>query len=180
MQFEQLLQQINLVHDSAQAGALRAVNQHLTLRNWLVGLYIVEYEQHGEDKAKYGSGLLKKLAKRLEQKSLSYRNLRLFRQFYISYPQIWQTVSAKFKYMIPDMLEAHHSQRLKPHTTSDMAPNDSIAVHPEQLLDRLCFPHFVELMKYDDGLQRTSTPRRRTQIYSFRCPTASRKACTCS
>lgn len=30
------------------------MNASLTIRNWLVGAYLVEFEQEGEDRAKYG------------------------------------------------------------------------------------------------------------------------------
>lgn len=51
----------------------RQVNTALTLRNWIIGYYIVEYEQSGKDRAKYGLGLFKAIAKKLikmEVKSL--------------------------------------------------------------------------------------------------------------
>lgn len=70
--------------------ANRAVNTLLTSRNWLIGFYIVEYEHEGEDRAKYGETITKELAKRLNTKGLSARNLWLFRQLYLSYPQIGQ------------------------------------------------------------------------------------------
>lgn len=73
--------------------ANRAVNTLLTSRNWLIGFYIVEYEHDGEDRAKYGESLTKELAKRLDTKGLSARNLWLFRQFYLAYPQIGTALS---------------------------------------------------------------------------------------
>ena len=54
MNFESLVGRINLIQDALQAQAAQAVNLSLTARNWLVGYYIVEFEQHGEDRAKYG------------------------------------------------------------------------------------------------------------------------------
>lgn len=42
--------------------AAAAVNQALVIRNWLVGAHIVEYEQAGSDRAKYGARLLERLA----------------------------------------------------------------------------------------------------------------------
>ena len=36
------------MQDVLQAQAAHAVNLSLTARNWLVGYYIVEYEQHGD------------------------------------------------------------------------------------------------------------------------------------
>ena len=54
MNYESLVGRINLIQDALQAQAAHAVNLSLTARNWLVGYYIVEFEQHGADRAKYG------------------------------------------------------------------------------------------------------------------------------
>ena len=58
MNFESLVGHINQVQDVLQAQAAHAVNLSLTARNWLVGYYIVEFEQHGEDRAKSSSGVI--------------------------------------------------------------------------------------------------------------------------
>ena len=74
----------------------KQVNVSITLRNWLIGSYIVEYEQLGEDRANYGQMVLEKLAARLKQKGLkgmAETNLKLFRQLFLTYPQIRQTLS---------------------------------------------------------------------------------------
>ena len=44
----------------------------MTLRNWAIGYYIVEYEQDGSDRAEYGSHLLKNLEKQIDQKGMNY------------------------------------------------------------------------------------------------------------
>lgn len=62
MDFESLVGRINQVQDVLQAQAAHAVNLSLTARNWLVGYYIVEFEQHGEDRAKYGDKLINRLS----------------------------------------------------------------------------------------------------------------------
>lgn len=59
--FEELSASILQTHQTAQTAAIRAINQMATLRNWLIGCYIVEYEQKGSDRAKYGERLLKRL-----------------------------------------------------------------------------------------------------------------------
>ena len=59
--FDDLSAYVLQTHQTAQAGAIRAINQMATLRNWLIGCYIVEYEQEGRDRAKYGDRLLKRL-----------------------------------------------------------------------------------------------------------------------
>lgn len=67
----------------------------MTLRNWLIGSHIVEYEQHGEDRATYGKKVLETLAGGHKHKGLAamgQTNLKLFSQFYLVYPLISQTV----------------------------------------------------------------------------------------
>ena len=97
MDFELLVNTIQQTHITLQQSALKSINKHLTIRNWLVGFYIVEFEQKGEDRAKYGERLLEELAKSINIKGLSVTNLRLNRQFYHAYPQIHQTASDELK-----------------------------------------------------------------------------------
>ena len=86
MNFESLVGRINHVQDVLQAQAAHAVNLTLTARNWLVGYCIVEFEQHGEDRAKYGDKLINRLAEKLDFKGFNPRRLREYRQFYLVYP----------------------------------------------------------------------------------------------
>ncbi len=73
--FDELSASVLHTHQIAQSGAIHAVNQLATLRNWLIGYYIVEYEQKGSDRAKYGERLLKRLEERVNTKGL---NVTLF------------------------------------------------------------------------------------------------------
>ncbi|MEK7258045.1 MAG: DUF1016 N-terminal domain-containing protein [Bacteroidota bacterium] len=95
-------------HFKIEAG--KSVNRLLTIRNWLFGFYIFEFQQRGAERAAYGERLLEKLAETMRQKSFSYRNLRLYRQFYLTYPHfassiwkfletnsIWQSLIAKLQ-----------------------------------------------------------------------------------
>jgi hypothetical protein len=94
------------LHFKTEAG--KSVNRFLTMRNWLFGFYIVEFQQNGADRAAYGEQLLRELSKRLDSPGFSFRNLNLYRQFYLTYPQlanpiaqyletnpIWQPLAAK-------------------------------------------------------------------------------------
>lgn len=54
MEFELLADSIKQINDKASSAAKSAVNQLMTLRNWAIGYYIVEYEQDGSDRAEYG------------------------------------------------------------------------------------------------------------------------------
>lgn len=86
--FIKLSESILQTHQSAQASAIKAVNQMATLRNWLIGCYIVEYEQKGSDRAKYGDRLLKRLEERVNTKGLNLTLFKVARNFYLLYPQI--------------------------------------------------------------------------------------------
>ena len=93
MEFELLADSIKQINDKASSAAKSAVNQLMTLRNWAIGYYIVEYEQDGSDRAEYGSHLLKNLEKQIDQKGMNYTLFKACRQFYKVYPQIGSTVS---------------------------------------------------------------------------------------
>lgn len=92
MNFESLVNHIDVIQNTLQAQAAHAVNLALTSRNWLMGYYIVEYEQRGEDRAAYGEQLLKKLEKRLNTKGLNERRFREFRRLYLVYPQLKEEI----------------------------------------------------------------------------------------
>jgi len=84
MKFYELVDNIETIHAQLQEHAVRSINNALTIRNIFIGFCIVEFEQHGEDRAKYGEALLKNISFRLRDKGLkgfSDRNLRQFRQF---------------------------------------------------------------------------------------------------
>ncbi len=71
MDFNLLANTILETHLSLQQSAAKAVNMHLTIRNWLIGFYIVEFEQNGEDRAEYGARLLSKIEKKIKLKGLT-------------------------------------------------------------------------------------------------------------
>lgn len=83
MDFEKLVLRIQQTNDCLQQGAVKAVNTCLTLRNWLTGFYIVEFEQNGSDRAKYGTKLLENIAKNISVKGLTAPELSRCRQFTI-------------------------------------------------------------------------------------------------
>lgn len=98
--FNGLVDQIKVIHERLLGQATKAVNIALTLRNWMIGYYICEYEQGGEDRAEYGENLLWKLSESLRQhglKRIEERELRRFRLFYLTYPQIRETMSPELQ-----------------------------------------------------------------------------------
>ena len=76
-----------------------------TLRNWLIGCYIVEYEQKGSDRAKYGERLLKRLEERVNTKGLNLTLFKVSRNFYLLYPQIGDLLSFPIRPTASDKFE---------------------------------------------------------------------------
>ncbi|MEK0449379.1 MAG: hypothetical protein RL088_1647 [Verrucomicrobiota bacterium] len=105
--FAVLVESIQRVHDHCSADVNRVVNVSLTLRNWVIGAYIAEYEINGADRAKYGEGLLDALAAKLVRKGVTTtgrRQLYQYLTFYRTYPQIVRTVSAQSSETLPKAL----------------------------------------------------------------------------
>ena len=97
--FKDLVELCRQTHEETRHSAVRAIDRSLVARNWLFGWYIVEYEQHGADRAKYGRGLITSLSSKLkagEVRGCSPTNLRKFREFYLAYAEIQQAVSVEF------------------------------------------------------------------------------------
>lgn len=84
--------------ESSQKAAYQAVNITLVQRNWLLGYRIASEELQGEDRAKYGAEIIKKLAKGLTAeygKGYTKTNLYSFYSFYKTFPEIFHSVSGK-------------------------------------------------------------------------------------
>jgi len=171
--FEELINSIYQIHCVLQENAIRNINLNLTIRNWLIGHYIVEYEQGGQDRAKYGDNLLENVAKTLKNKGLKglhRRALNTCRIFYQTYPQIWLTVSAKLQNIdlkndiLPQIDFSIKSQSVSGFLEETAEKNiwltasakleDNIILPPELLLSRLSYSHFIELIRIEEDLQR--------------------------
>ena len=89
--------------EPSQKAAYQAVNTNLVRRNWLLGYRIASEEMQGEDRAKYGAEIIKKLAKELSAeygKGYTKTNLYSFYSFYKTYPEIPDTVWKIYKAVI--------------------------------------------------------------------------------
>jgi len=155
--FNQLIESVCGIHCVLQTKAQQSVNRFLTIRNWLTGYYIVEYEQHGGDRAKYGEKLLEIIAQNLKNRGLkgfSLRALRNYRALYITYPQIRQTMSAELqssKYeRLPFLIDVNDPIR----QTVSAELEKGLAINSDLLLSHLSFSHFLELIKVVDPLER--------------------------
>lgn len=98
--YEQLLNNIGFTIEQARQNAIKFVNTELVKANWEIGRHIIEYEQHGKERAEYGSDLLSNLSKDLKHrygKGYGRRNILDMRRFYLMY-QKWQAVPAKLSW----------------------------------------------------------------------------------
>ncbi|MEO8150017.1 MAG: PDDEXK nuclease domain-containing protein [Bacteroidia bacterium] len=184
MNFKLLVNGIQQTHDALQSSAVKAVNRHITIRNWLIGFYIVEFEQNGDDRAKYGEKLIEKLALKLSNKSLSSGNLKVCRQFYIQYSEIRQTLSGELKNHIRQTLSGElilpklsnqfkssdKTSPIKKKIRGTVSPelvqgyfsnelivskNDKPIKHLVTLFNQTSFSHLAELMKIGDPIKRS-------------------------
>lgn len=139
IKFEMLADSIKNINLKAGNAARSAVNQLMTLRNWAIGYYIVEYEQRGSDRAKYGTRLLKTLEEQIAEKGMNSTLFKWCRQFYILYPQIGATVSRQFS--LPDFGKS-------------ATASHQFITKPDVLVNNLSFSHIREIMVIDDAFER--------------------------
>ena len=161
--FDVLAEKIKSIHLSAQNIAAGAVNRMLTLRNWLIGYYIVEFEQHGAEKARYGDNLLRQLEARVNEKGLNNTLFKNSRRFYLVYPQIVQVFGEKRD--LPAQRLIHNSpipsDQLDLSAAKSPTPSDRFVTPPEVLVSKLSFSHIVELLPISDSFERF--------FYEFEC-----------
>ena len=158
--FEELAVSVLQTHQTAQSGAIRAVNQMATLRNWLIGCYIVVYEQKGSDRAKYGERLLKRLEERVNTKGLNLTLFKVSRNFYLSYPQIAELFSGSI-HPTPSDESIDEKGATPSHQFNNVVlpqksatPSHKFVTPANEILAKLSFSHIREIMTQDDPLAR--------------------------
>jgi len=159
--FNDLTSIIQTTHDAAQSSAVKAINRMQTMRNWLIGYYIVEYEQHGKDRAEYGTQLLKKLEERVNRKGMTRNTFQSARNFYRMYPQIIENFQIN--------KSASMSCKSYMDTTNSISNTESVdnqsdgicmtlsgkfQTSGKTLISRLSYSHIYEIMKVSDPLAR--------------------------
>lgn len=153
MNFEKLALNIQQTNVYLHQKAIKAINIHLTIRNWLVGFYIVEFEQNGSDRAKYGNRLISEISKAIRIKGLSETNLKLCRQFYYTYPQIFGLLTQKFSNLLPiDFIENYEHKPIL--SIGQSTTDQSLKDHLFQIISSISFTQIVELIKIDESTKR--------------------------
>jgi predicted nuclease of restriction endonuclease-like (RecB) superfamily len=143
-----------------QQSAANAVNQMLTIRNWLIGYYIVEFEQNGKDQAEYGDRLIETLAAELNHiKGIDKRSLFRFRQFYLCYPQIAEAIRGTITPVFKQIEKVGTVTPLFPGSqkvgTTSPKLQEGLFVPGEKLLSKLSYSHIELLLSIDEPLKRT-------------------------
>lgn len=148
--FNDLTSIIQTTHDAAQSSAVKAINRMQTMRNWLIGYYIVEYEQHGKDRAEYGTKLLKKLEERVNRKGMTTTLFKWARKFYRLYPQMTDNLPVRICAIMMHQLQSIENKEDAIGASmmhQFMTPGKTIISH-------LSFTHLREIMTIDDPLAR--------------------------
>ena len=151
--FDHLSELVLQLHDSAYSATVKAINRFATIRNYVIGFYIVEYEQHGNDRAKYGDRLLKRLAESVNKRGINETILKNCRRFYLAYPQIKDYLTAISPTASKKSLGKSPTASDK---SSQISPtvSDNFITPAAELVSKLSFSHIVEILTIDDPLAR--------------------------
>jgi len=136
---------IQQTHARMGKRATIAVNTSLTFRNWLIGMYISEYELRGADRAEYGENILVELSSRLRSMSIAgtgRRQLYNYMAFYRAYPEIVQTMSAQLDGGI-----AEFPKKVRTPTAQSLA-------HSKSIVENLSYSHLELLVGMEDPVKR--------------------------
>ena len=160
--FDELTKIIRDTHDAAQTTVVKAINRMQTMRNWLYGYYIIEFEQHGKDRAEYGTQLLKRLEEKVNRKGLTETLFKNSRKFYRLYPQMVENIIGVISPTVSDkLLESKDASGLcdtqmteNEHVEKSPTVSDGFRTTGQMIISRLSFSHIVEIMTVDDPLAR--------------------------
>ena len=140
--------------ETARRHVAQTANLAMVMCYYQIGRMIVEDEQKGKPRAEYGEKTLQALSERLTErfgKGFSYRNLRLFRQFYQTYsPNLGNGKSAIAK--LPDGEETmiRPSPIAKSKTGEERLGNNNLPLPSFGL----SWTHYLQLLRVEDPLAR--------------------------
>lgn len=148
--FNDLASIVQTTHDAAQSSVVKAINRMQTMRNWLIGYYIVEFEQNGKDRAEYGTQLLKKLEERVDRKGLTTTLFKWARKFYRLYPQMMENLPIPICATVMHQLQPIENKE----DTIGASMTHQFVTPGKTIISHLSFTHLREIMTLDDSLAR--------------------------
>lgn len=155
MDYRALVKAIESTHHEMKGRAVAAVNQALVLRNWVIGRFIIEFQQHGSDRAAYGEGLLRRLSTDLIKRKVhgsSPDMLERARKLYLCYPQFASGISAAVSRISESATARDKSEISAAVSRKSLSANPSPL--PAERLALLSWSHFIELVRNDDPWKR--------------------------
>ena len=159
--FPDLLIQIQQVHLDLKRQATQSVNITLTIRNWLIGYYINEYELSGTDRAEYGDKLFERLAGELRLLDIpraDKRELYRYAKFYRVFPQIVETVNPQLQQLwgkaLIDIVDFEIKNDRSNGSMIVETPSPKLQVEARQLVSLLSFSHISEFLDIDNEAMR--------------------------
>jgi len=141
--YDVLLADVARVIEEARHVAARSVNAIMTASYWLIGRRIVEEDQAGSARARYGEALIERLSSDLARRfgrGFSVRNLRQMRAFYVAWPNR-QTLSAGSEPAVPTKALAPIRQT----PSAESGPSPSFP---------LPWSHYARLLQVENPLAR--------------------------
>lgn len=124
-----LFERVVSIIEEGRKNTVRAINFNIVLSYCLIGREIVEEIQEGKVRAEYGKQILEELSQKLNLqygKGFSVANLRLFRQFYLTYSE------RMINYLRPNT-----------YIEEQKSPSDDLAT--QQIIDTIRYPMGSEL-----------------------------------
>ncbi|MBU6175535.1 MAG: YhcG family protein [Planctomycetes bacterium] len=149
--FPSLVSSIESIHREIQAQTAKSVNVGLTIRNWLIGCYISEYELKGADRAEYGERLLDRLAEKLTDLGVSScqkRRLYAYLRFYQTFPEVARSLTAPFQKLLPSTVLSEYDSKVRSLTA-------------QFVLESLSYTHIEQLIALDSS--------EKVDFYCFHC-----------
>ena len=153
VQSDDLLQDARYIIETTRSFAYRAINIAMIQRNWLLGRRIAEEELQGEDRAKYGAEIIKKLAADLTQiygSGFDYSSLYKFVNFYKFFPEIFHTVCGKSSDNNLDTPRLNSSTRILDTLSPKSSPQILATVYPKSF-SLLTWSHYKTLLQVQDS-----------------------------
>ena len=120
--YNDLLKNIGSAIETGRNTALSALNEQILLTYWDIGKHIVEFEQHGSERAEYGTALINNLSNDLKVRhgrGFSRSNIQLMRLFYIKYPKYQTSGKSRKSQTSGKLTWSHYSELLG--VSDDMA-----------------------------------------------------------
>ncbi len=156
--YSSLITDLATLIEQGRKAAVRHVNTVLVATYWFIGRRIVEFEQKGKERAEYGEVLLERLANDLTSKfgkGFGRENLRLMRQFYLTYQdlQISQTVSGE---SLPEKSQTASGELSFVESEKNRQKIQTVSGISETLIRKfpLSWSHYCLLLRLDEPFKR--------------------------